>query len=308
MILNIPGSGRAVTARRVVLRFDEGHPPFELFDLFLSTGEPQTDNINAPIEGTLVYRTRERFTGNRRHEIVLELADIADPPVRYLRVQPLIWDADSRLVQIEVDAVGDNLALSLFERGGGIDVVVDVGSSSEDRAPLGNAIGLVDGDLFSQWRHGTAARSPSNVWAEITLDLGARFGVNRIGLAPLYIGLHVCRRHQADIVAELAKLTAPVMSGPARLHANQTTRQSLEELQQLSTLDRLVEDDASILGNPVNLKHVLGQIQPYGLNCHWVAPLLAVHDNCTMAHCDAGGAGAIHPIRTGPELNCVRLA
>ncbi|WP_237401365.1 hypothetical protein, partial [Rhodovulum sulfidophilum] len=36
--------------------------------------------------------------------------------------------------------------------------------------------------------------------------------------------------------------------------------------------------------------------------CHWVAPLSAVDDNCTMAHRDAGGAGAIHIIRLRGEL------
>ncbi|MCG7522313.1 hypothetical protein, partial [Ruegeria sp. Ofav3-42] len=29
---------------------------------------------------------------------------------------------------------------------------------------------------------------------------------------------------------------------------------------------------------------ILGQIQACGLYCHWVAPFLAVDDNCTLAH------------------------
>lgn len=32
------------------------------------------------------------------------------------------------------------------------------------------------------------------------------------------------------------------------------------------------------------LKNILGQIETYGFNCHWVAPLSAVDDNCSMAH------------------------
>ncbi|MBL3587602.1 hypothetical protein JMM61_19995, partial [Rhodovulum sulfidophilum] len=70
-----------------------------------------------------------------------------------------------------------------------------------------------------------------------------------------------------------------------------------EELQKLGALHRLVENDAPIRGNPVNLKDILGQIQADRIDCHWVAPLSAVDDNCTMAHRDAGGAGAIHIIR-----------
>ena len=49
----------------------------------------------------------------------------------------------------------------------------------------------------------------------------------------------------------------------------------------------------------MNLKNVPGQIETYGFNCHWVAPFLAVVDNCSMAHCDAGGAGATRSIRKG---------
>lgn len=169
--------GRAVTAHRVVLHFDGGTLPFELFDLLLSTGEPQTDNINAPIPGTLVYRTGTRFKENRQSRVTLEFDDPADPPIRYLRIQALIWHPESRLVEVEVEAMGDNLALNLLDRGGGIDIVVDVGRS-EDVTTLGNAIGLADGDLFTQWRHGTAARSAANVWAQITLDLGAAFWVD----------------------------------------------------------------------------------------------------------------------------------
>lgn len=70
-----------------------------------------------------------------------------------------------------------------------------------------------------------------------------------------------------------------------------------KERQKPCTFDLLVEQLVARLGNSVNLKNILGQIETYGFNCHWVAPLLAVHDNCIMAHRDAGGAGAIHFIR-----------
>ncbi|MEM6889515.1 MAG: hypothetical protein AAF636_15415, partial [Pseudomonadota bacterium] len=51
----------------------------------------------------------------------------------------------------------------------------------------------------------------------------------------------------------------------------------------------------------MNLEHVLGQIQSNCFNCHWVAPFLAVGNNCSMAHREAGGAGATHSIRYGPS-------
>ncbi|ANB35838.1 hypothetical protein A6024_18055 [Rhodovulum sulfidophilum] len=127
--------------------------------------------------------------------------------------------------------------------------------------------------------------------------LANRLGIDRVGLAPLHIGFHIARRHQPDVVTELAQFAAPVMGGPTRLHPDDAGRQGLEELQKLGALHRLVENDAPIRGNPVNLKDILGQIQADRIDCHWVAPLSAVDDNCTMAHRDAGGAGAIHIIR-----------
>ena len=50
--------GRAVSANSVTLVFDTDAPPFELFDLLLSTGEPETDFIAAPIAGSLIYRIK----------------------------------------------------------------------------------------------------------------------------------------------------------------------------------------------------------------------------------------------------------
>lgn len=98
-------------------------------------------------------------------------------------------------------------------------------------------------------------------------------------------------------MAQLTQLARPMMRRTASLHTNDTTRQSLEKLQQLCSLDCLVENYAAVLGNPVNLKDVLGQIKANCFNSHWAAPLLAVDNNRSMAHFGAGGAGAIHLIR-----------
>jgi hypothetical protein len=59
---------------------------------------------------------------------------------------------------------------------------------------------------------------------------------------------------------------------------------SKKNAEQLRTLDSFVENNAAILRNAVHLKYIFGQIQAYGLNFHWVAPILAVDDNCTLAH------------------------
>jgi len=91
------------------------------------------------------------------------------------------------------------------------------------------------------------------------------------------------------------------MGGPARLDPHDAGWQGLEELHKFGALDRLVEDDAPIRGNPVSLKDIRGQIRADRLDGRWAAPLSAVDDTCIMAHREAGGAGAIHLIRFDKE-------
>ena len=58
--------GRVVSAHRVHLIFSAHGPPFEIFDLLLSTGEQCRDETRTQIEGTLAYRIKKRFTDDRR--------------------------------------------------------------------------------------------------------------------------------------------------------------------------------------------------------------------------------------------------
>ena len=110
--------GRAVSAKSVTLVFDAEAPPFELFDLLLSTGEPETDFIAAPIEGSLVYRVKERIKENSRHRVTYLIEQIDEEPIQFIRFEPLLLAPDVRLVEVEVETIGDNIALGLLERGG----------------------------------------------------------------------------------------------------------------------------------------------------------------------------------------------
>jgi hypothetical protein len=163
--------GRAVAARRVTLVFDENGPPFEPFKLFLSTGEPATDVVGNSIEGTLIYRSQELFKGNKRHRVTLELDPADHPFVQFLRVEPLVHVPGARLVEVEVEAIGDNIALGLLERGGNLEIILDVDKVG-DSVPLGNALAIVDGN-FSMWVQYRRINRPVNVNSHITLDLGA---------------------------------------------------------------------------------------------------------------------------------------
>ena len=115
--------GRGVSARRVKLIFDPEGPAPALFDLLLSTGEHAVDEVDNPIAGTVVYRQRERFKENTRYEITYELDQSFHTPIQYVRLDLLALEPNTRLVEVEVEALGDNLALGTLERGGNLEVV-----------------------------------------------------------------------------------------------------------------------------------------------------------------------------------------
>ena len=169
--------GRAVSAKSVTLVFDAEAPPFELFDLLLSTGEPETDFIAAPIEGSLVYRVEERIKENSRHRVTYQIEQIDEEPIQFIRFEPLLLAPDVRLVEVEVETIGDNIALGLLERGGAVDININL--SSNDLQPLGKARALFDGDLYERWRAGTASRGLTDILAHMILDLGAVYWVDQ---------------------------------------------------------------------------------------------------------------------------------
>ena len=170
--------GRAISAHSVTLVFDADAEPFELFDLLLSTGEPETDFIAAPIPGSLIYRVKERFKENDRHRVTFEFENVDDTPIQYVRFEPLLITPGARLVEVEVEAIGDNISMGLIDRGGTIDININLANTESQ--PLGNAISLVDGDLYQRWRAGTASRGLNDILAHMILDLGAVYWVDQV--------------------------------------------------------------------------------------------------------------------------------
>ena len=174
--------GRSVSAYSIALVFADDAPPFELFDLLLSSGEPQLDQVANPIAGSLIYRIKERFKENVRHRVAFAPGDaLYLTPIRYLQIRNFKHVPDARLVAVEVQSIGDNLILNLIERGGAIDVVIDAFVRAEE-VTLGNALNLVDGSIFNRWRNGREPRNTYNTWSHITIDLGAVYPVDFVRL------------------------------------------------------------------------------------------------------------------------------
>ncbi len=174
--------GRSVSAHSIALVFAAAAPPFELFDLLLSSGEPQLDQVANPVEGSLIYRIKERFKENARHRVAFAPGDaLYLTPIRYLQIRNLKHVPNARLVAVEVKSIGDNLTLNLVERGGAIDIVIDAFVRAEE-VTLGNALNLVDGSIFNRWRNGREPRNTYNTWSHITIDLGAVYPVDFVRL------------------------------------------------------------------------------------------------------------------------------
>ena len=169
--------GRGVFAKSVNLHFDTNAKPFSLFDLLLSTGEPQIDESNTKFNNILIFRTKKRFKENKSHKLVFELDQFDHTPFRYLRIKNLLFVPDAKLTEITVEEFGDNVVLNLLDKSGQINIEI---GNDEDNVPLGNAMQLADGNFFTRFRYGRSVRSPEDVWGKITVDLGAVYWIDWI--------------------------------------------------------------------------------------------------------------------------------
>src|SRR6478736_5485924 len=113
--------------------------------------------------------------------------------------------------------------------------------------------------------------------------------VGGIVLIALDVGLHILRRHQADLVAQLRQLTRPIVRRGTGLHADDARRQSFEERHNLAAAKLLSDDDLLGPVNAVNLEHVLGDIQTDRGNLHVDGSLDVIRlRRTTLWHFDAG--------------------
>jgi hypothetical protein len=108
--------------------------------------------------------------------------------------------------------------------------------------------------LIGRLRLYKSHRRPANRLAD-------RFGVRRIVLVALDVGLHVFRWHQTNLVTQLRQLTRPIMRRGTGLHADQAGRQRRKKLQHLTAAKLLPDDDLLGCVDAVDLEHVLSDVQ-----------------------------------------------
>jgi len=129
--------------------------------------------------------------------------------------------------------------------------------------------------------------------------LADRLGVGGIVLVALDVGLHVLRRHQTNPVTELRQLAGPIVRRGAGLHADEAGRQCFEECQHLAAPELLPNDDFLGRIDPVNLKHVLGDIQTDRGNLHLDGSPHVIRLRRSLYGTSMPGAGAVHHIKLG---------
>ncbi len=172
--------GRAVSAEWIELVFDAAAPPFELFELLVSNGAMMRDETRSFIEGTLVYPIRHRYAENQRHRVRYALDNPAHSLVKNVRVQVLQSPVGARLVEIIVQSFGDNLVLGAIERGGEVDIAVEVDN------PLaiskGRLLAAVDGLVTTSWYPTGREVNAEDTYAHIKIDLGAAYRIDLLRL------------------------------------------------------------------------------------------------------------------------------
>ncbi|MBM3279629.1 MAG: hypothetical protein FJY95_16355 [Candidatus Handelsmanbacteria bacterium] len=165
--------GRLVTAEKIRLRFAEGTPPLEFFNVLLSTGEQFFTNALVPIPGTMVFSHSETFGFNKSGLVELSFKHGS---VRALRLQAAQRTPGFQLVEVEVEAIGDNVALGMLERGGAIDLITDLQNVLEGGERM------VDGDIVTNWALQTfhQTQTGKDVFNRVIFDLGALYWLDQL--------------------------------------------------------------------------------------------------------------------------------
>lgn len=194
--------GRLVTASQIAITFDEAAPPFEFFNILLSSGEKFFTNALVPVEGTLGYGLSKAIGFNQSHELVLDPRqrtlglsasgsdDIgggfvegtvrefkeSSGLVRIIRIELAKFVAGAGLAEIAVSTIGDNISLGLIERGGNIELITDL------QAVLSGGENMVDGDIVTNWGMQTYHQTQTgfDIFNRIIFDLGAHYWIDQI--------------------------------------------------------------------------------------------------------------------------------
>ena len=198
--------GRAVRATEVRLVFAEDGPPFEMFELYKSTGQQAFTQRS----GVLDFRTIHRSTRpNFDHVLSYE---VGEQPLRYLYFQAMAETEGAKLAELEVFTLGDNIALGVQERAG---LARSVASREGESAESIEVWEMVDGDYLTYFNLSTPAYNNWWQWESkgwFHLDLGNLFWVDLVRIVQQH-ELYGSRYHALQSYVLYASDASPAPPG-----------------------------------------------------------------------------------------------
>ncbi len=181
--------GRMVTAEKIRVHFAEDAPAMEFFTVQLSSGEQFFTNALVPIPGTLVYAGGQTLGFNKEHSVELNPSHIQ---VSVIRIQVSQITPGARLAEIEVESIGDNIALGILKRGGNINLITDL------QAVLEGGQNMADGNIVTNWSLNTLHQTVTgkDIFNRIIFDLGAHYWIDQLRIVGEPMGAPPSRRAQ----------------------------------------------------------------------------------------------------------------
>jgi hypothetical protein len=138
-----------------------------------------------------------------------------------------------------------------------------------------------------------------------TDSLADGLGVGCIILVGLDVRFDKLRRHQSHGVAHRLELARPVVRTTAGLDADQARRQVDEERGHLVSAQLLLDENFAMHVDPVDLKHVLGQVNTNSRDLHGGCPFRfkwLMTPPLGHAWAAAGRGGGVHPIAYDSQI------
>ncbi|MFT5086802.1 MAG: hypothetical protein ACI906_000491 [Candidatus Latescibacterota bacterium] len=182
--------GQVLPTQSLHLYFDQSQSPLAFFTVSLSKGERFINSANVVVDGTLLYSRSERFAFNDAYDLELELDDEL---VRIVRIEAdRAPEGLPRLLEIEMEAFGDNIALDLINKGGSVDVEASI------VALAGSPAVMFDGDLSTMWRVNPLAKGSSGgseTFGDYRVDLGATYRIDSVWFLGEPLGVPPRLRH-----------------------------------------------------------------------------------------------------------------
>lgn len=116
-----------------------------LQNALLANGERFFFSTGLPLPSIVRYSDRFRYSFNQQRELVIEYGL---KPLQFVRIEVDLPTAEAGIGSIAVEAVGDNIALGMRERGGRVDILNEIGTRAEGYESTGNSNALIDGDTY----------------------------------------------------------------------------------------------------------------------------------------------------------------